>query len=171
MKYYTGVGSRKTPTEILYLMKDFATILALKNLILRSGGADGADREFEYGCDLVNGKKEIYLAKHCTVKAQEIAKQFHPAWHKCSPYAQLLHGRNVFQVLGKNFDLPSSFLICWTPDGCKTHKTRKIKTGGTGTEISIADHYNVPVYNLKRKEDLEALKLLLQESNQCLKLA
>jgi len=163
MKYYTGIGSRKTPKEILYIMKDIATQLALKDFILRSGGADGADKEFEYGCDLVNGKKEIYLAKHCTLNAQKIALQFHPAWNRCSPYAQLLHGRNTFQVLGRDLSTSSNFLICWTQDGCKNHKTRTIKTGGTGTAISIADHYNVPIYNLKRKEDLEEIKLLLHE--------
>jgi len=163
MKHYTGVGSRKTPTEILYLMKDIATQLALKNFTLRSGGADGADKEFEYGCDLVNGKKEIYLAKHCTLRAQEIAKKFHPAWNRCSPYAQLLHGRNTLQVLGKDLSIPSTFLLCWTPDGCNNHKTRTIQTGGTGTAISIADYYNVPIYNLKLKEDIIKITLFLKE--------
>ena len=163
MKYYTGVGSRQTPKDILFIMNNIATQLALKDFTLRSGGADGADKAFEFGCDRIDSKKEIYLAMHCTVRAQEIASKFHPAWNRCSPYAQLLHGRNVFQVLGRNFDTPSDFLICWTPDGCKTHKTRTRNTGGTGTAISIAEHYNVPIYNLKRKEDLETIKVLLEE--------
>jgi len=101
---------------------------------------------------------EIYLAKDATAKAMEIAEKFHPAWNRCSSYAKKLHARNAFQVLGRNLNKPSSFLICWTPDGCISHKTRSIKTGGTGTAISIADHYNVPVFNLNRPDHIRRVK-------------
>jgi len=97
MKHYTGVGSRKTPKEILSLIKDIATKLALKGFTLRSGGAVGADNAFERGCKLGNGLKEIYKAEDCTLEAMKLASQFHPAWNR------QLHGRNSFQVLGKRF--------------------------------------------------------------------
>lgn len=79
----------------------------------------------------------------------EIAKKFHPAWGACSDYAKKLHGRNAFQVLGGGLECKSQFLVCWTPDGCISHKTRSIETGGTGTAISIADHYKIEIINLK----------------------
>ena len=59
--YYTGIGSRDTPKKYLRYMELAATYLAENGLILRSGGADGADTAFEKGCDFVNGKKEIFL--------------------------------------------------------------------------------------------------------------
>ena len=155
MKYYTGVGSREIPNEIIALMKRVSSKLSKSGWVLRSGGAVGADSAFESGA---NKRCEIYLAKDATAKAMEIAEKFHPAWNRCSSYAKKLHARNAFQVLGRNLNKPSSFLICWTPDGCISHKTRSIKTGGTGTAISIADHYNVPVFNLNRPDHIRRVK-------------
>lgn len=60
--FYTGVGSRETPNKVIDLMYRIAKFLAERNWILRSGGAVGADKAFENGCDNVNGKKEIYFA-------------------------------------------------------------------------------------------------------------
>lgn len=148
LKYYTGVGSRKTPKEILELMNKIAAKAALCGYILRSGGADGADKAFEQGCDSVKGSKNIYYAKDATDAAMFIAAKYHPAWNRCSLFAKKLHGRNSFQVLGDTLDTPAHNLICWTPDGCTTHIGRSIATGGTGTAISIAFHHNVPIYNL-----------------------
>ena len=58
---YTGIGSRKTPIEIINKMIKLGQILGKHGYILRSGGANGADKAFEQGCDNVLGKKEIYL--------------------------------------------------------------------------------------------------------------
>ena len=152
-KFYTGVGSRKTPIEIMAAMSAIAVKLGSLCWTLRSGGAAGADSAFQSGAEL----SHIYLAGHATAEAMEISARFHPAWHRCSDYAKNLHARNAFQILGRNLKTPSRFLICWTPDGCITHATRTIETGGTGTAISIADHYGVEVFNLARPEHLERL--------------
>jgi len=144
IKCYTGVGSRNTPSSVLQIMHDIAVRLSDLGYTLRSGGADGADKAFESGTD----DKQIYYANDANFQAMAIARKFHPAWERCSPFAKKLHGRNAFQVLGKGLDTPSKFLICWTPDACISHKDRTIRTGGTGTAISIADHYNVEIFNL-----------------------
>lgn len=154
-KYYTGVGSRKAPEDILRLMTDIARMLAYKGYVLRSGGADGSDRAFEEGAK----KRSIYWANDATPKAMAIAEMYHPAWDRMGDYAKKLHGRNAFQVLGRTLNVPSSFLICWTPDGCKTHEERSTRTGGTGTAISIADKHGVPVFNLAVPEDRQRLEL------------
>lgn len=151
--FYTGVGSRKTPNDVLALMNKIAIKMSHLGFTLRSGGAEGADKAFELGASM----KEIYYAKDCTPEAMEIAGQFHPAWNLLrkdgvtpvvSDYARKLHGRNAFQVLGRQLNLPSQYCICWTPDGATTHMERVQRTGGTGTAISIADAYKVPVINL-----------------------
>lgn len=49
MKWYTGVGSRETPANILTLMEDVGFALASQGWTLRSGGAVGADQAFERG--------------------------------------------------------------------------------------------------------------------------
>jgi len=144
-KFYTGVGSRKTPNVILKLMSEIATKLSGLDYMLRSGGAGGADSAFENGATL----SRIFYANMATPNAMDIASKFHPAWERCSTYAKKLHGRNAFQVLGLDLNTPSSFLVCWTPDGACSDKDRSIRTGGTGTAISIADANNIPVFNLK----------------------
>jgi len=154
MDYYTGVGSRKTPIEIQRLMYRVACKLRRLGYTLRSGGALGADTAFETGA----GKaKCIFYANQANDASMEIARRHHPAWNRCSPYARRLHARNAFQVLGHNLDSPSNFLICWTPDGAWNDDMRSIQTGGTGTAISIADTYNVPVFNLKFAPHFERL--------------
>lgn len=155
-KYYAGIGSRKTPQNILNAMKDIASKLESNGYILRSGGADGADKAFESGVS-DNNNKEIFYARDANFKASKIASQFHPWWDNCSDYAKKLHSRNVFQVLGRDLKSWSKFVICWTPDGCKTHSERSIKTGGTGTAISVASTYGIPVFNLSVKDDYDRL--------------
>jgi hypothetical protein len=158
MKFYTGVGSRKTPPEILKLISSVATKLADLGYTLRSGGASGADSAFEFGAvKNVN----IFYASDSTTEAQTIAAKFHPAWDRCSEFARKLHGRNAFQVLGRDLKTPSSFLICWTPDGCTDHKSRSIRTGGTGTAISIASHHKIPVFNLAREDHRKRIEKFL----------
>jgi hypothetical protein len=146
--FYTGVGSRATPPDVLVLMTRIANKCYRLGYILRSGGAIGADQAFERGA---LDKKEIYLAAHSTPEAEAMAAMYHPKWNACNAYVRRLHGRNCFQVLGLTLDTPSSALVCWTPDGCESHAERTRGTGGTGTAISIANAYNVPIFNLQRE--------------------
>lgn len=153
--WVTMVGSRKTPLETLSLMTLIAYKFAIWGYGFRSGGAGGADTASEQGIRkaIAEGVSEhlceIFYAKDATPEAIEIASRFHRGWHKITKeYVKKLHGRNSFQVLGRGLDNPSIGLICWTPDGCTCHRDRSILTGGTGTAISIADHYEVPVANL-----------------------
>ena len=145
---YTGVGCLETPPDILDLMTRIAQKMQRCGIILRSGGAIGADMAFERGAGSL---KQIFYSRDATPESIEIAARFHPAWHRVrakSPYVAGLHGRNVFQVLGRDLQSPSRGLICWTRDGCVSHSTRCFDTGGTGTAISIADVYGVPISNL-----------------------
>lgn len=149
MKYYTGVGARDTPNNVLEMMYRIAIILHHQGYILRSGGAKGADTAFENGA---GGQKEIFYARDATQEAMNIAALYHPAWNKCSSFAKKLHGRNAFQVLGMSLGHPSEFILCWTPDGCVSHLDRNWGTGGTGTAISIAWANGIPVENLCRPD-------------------
>ena len=155
MKKLTGVGSRDCPKNILDLIVKIAREKAKDGWILRSGAADGCDAAFEKGFDLEGGTKEIYLpwknfnknpsplykfSKELTEKSYKIASKIHPAWDKCSDAAKKLHGRNIFQVLGKTLDDPSDLLICYTLDGKDV--------GGTRTAIVLARQYNIKIVNL-----------------------
>jgi hypothetical protein len=161
LKYYAGIGSRETPIEILKLFTQVGKFLANKSYILRSGHAEGADSAFEYGCDMVSGSKEIYIPwkrfggsdSELVVqegRAFEIAKEFHPNWNKLSDGAKKLQARNSHQVLGKDLNTPSDFIICWTKNGKGT--------GGTGQAIRIAKHYNIPIFDAGGYDDIDEVK-------------
>lgn len=161
VRYYTGIGSRNTPEEILLLIRQIARKYAMRGWILRSGGADGADKAFANGA--FNGKKEIYLPWEnfnglkrgardngllvvtdpaILENASKLAAEVHPAWDRCSPAAKKLHIRNTFQVLGGDLEVPSSLLICWAPIQGDSIK------GGTRTAWEIAKLYDIPRFNL-----------------------
>jgi len=152
--FYTGIGSRDIPFEVEFLMKRCGFMLAWLGYTLRSGGAKGSDKAFEHGCDQATkanclmDAKRIWKAKHSTPEAEALAGKYHGAWHLCDERARNLHGRNVFQVLGRSLSKPSEFVICYTHDKCIEHSTRSIKTGGTGTAISIASENDIPIFNL-----------------------
>jgi hypothetical protein len=167
-KYYSGIGSRETPSDILSLMVDIGKFLARKGYILRSGGANGADKAFEQGCDLVRGEKEIYLPwkgfndnsselylksktlKEIKDKAFELASQYHPAWDQLNYGAQCLMARNGMQVLGQDLNTPVEFVICWNLGGF-TH-------GGTSQALRIALDRKIPIFMLSKKDCLEDIK-------------
>ncbi len=158
VRYYTGIGSRETPPEALQTMARCARWLAEHGLVLRSGGAPGADTAFESGVDQADAKV-IYvpwdgfqghpLVFKVPQAAEASVDLFHPAPKSLSRGARGLMARNAMQILGHEMDTPSLFVLCWTPDGCESHATRTRATGGTGQAISIASHHQVPVFNLR----------------------
>lgn len=165
MIIFTGIGSRKTPDEVLIIMGKLAQVFAKKGWILRSGHAPGADKAFEKGCDKAGGSKEIYipwkgfegstsdLYEGFSHLAEEYAFQYHPNLYACTPGAVKLMIRNTCQILGKNCKTKSDLVVCY----CEIDKNGKWK-GGTGQALRIAQAYKIPIFNLYYKEDLDKLK-------------
>ena len=58
---YAGIGSRKTPADILALMAEVAGALAADGWTLRSGGAKGADQAFFAAATAAGGDTELFL--------------------------------------------------------------------------------------------------------------
>ena len=159
MKTYAGIGSRNTPDDILDLMNQIASELSNDNWTLHSGGADGADSAFESGA----AKKHIFLPwGGFNTRNEEgdlvldnlqawdlVSKHFHPAPEKCTTGTQRLHGRNAFIILGHELNEPVDMVICWTPKG--------EVTGGTGLALRIAEHFNIPVFNLAKADAVDQL--------------
>lgn len=162
-RFYAGIGSRQTPPAVLLDMTLIAEILQAKGYRLRSGGAHGADAAFAAGA---GEAAEIYLpwpgfnsvrfGVVCGDNAvlRTIAEEHHPAWGSCSRGARALHTRNVAQIVGTHppHSGNSEFVVCWTPGGSGS--------GGTGQAIRIAQHYDVPVFDLaipQRRLDLNEL--------------
>lgn len=163
---YAGIGSRKAPVEELRRMRLVAERLALRGYTLRSGAANGADAAFESGA---GDQKEIFLPwpgfnghpssfSNPSREAFDVAKAVHPAWKTLSNSIQKLQARNSHQILGACLLAPVDFVACWTADGCKSELDRTRDTGGTGQAIALAARWQVPVFNMARKDALERLK-------------
>lgn len=152
---YAGIGSRKTPSDILTRMSAAGAGLAGLGAVLRSGGAGGADQAFEAGAVQAAGKTEIYLPYKgfrghqselfgSTFEARQIAKEFHPNWPGLGNHGREFMARNAYQILGKDLNTPCDFVLCWTPNG-------KV-VGGTGQALRMAAHFKIPVYNMASHE-------------------
>jgi len=164
-KYYAGIGSRETPPNVLKMMSRIAFKLSNHGFILRSGGAEGADKAFFEGSD---NRCEVFIPwdKFNNFSADDkticnlteahfrLAESLHPAWKKCSQGAQKLHARNTQQILGKDLDDPVDFVICWTPNG--------EVVGGTATAIRLAEANNIRIFNLAKPDDYMKLKNMLR---------
>jgi len=144
MRLYAGIGSRSTPAEELPILTKIAAFLEEAGYILRSGGAEGADKAFEAGISRPS-QKEIFRIKDCTPEAEKIARKVHPMWSACNEHARKLHGRNAQIILGKNLDTPVEFVLAWTWDG----KER----GGTRTGLVLAQNRGIPTFNLADPEE------------------
>ena len=143
MIHYAGIGARVTPPDVLARMTNIATLLAMQGMVLRSGGARGADRAFEEGVDRINPRLRIrYIALNAERNPAWFnhARKYHPAWSKLSREHQQLHARNSAIMLNDGLNDPVAFVVCWTPGGGVE--------GGTGQALRIAPDYSIPVFNL-----------------------
>ncbi len=141
LKFYTGVGSRNTPENITDLMSNIAVVLYGADYTLRSGRADGSDYAFQRGAEYQHKQKamisntrlkqEIYVPnKRFNVKygrlgeldpsewdnyeeAEDLMFSIHPKGQFLRGFAREAHIRNMYQVLGRDLNTPSEFLICY----------------------------------------------------------
>lgn len=175
MKFYTGIGSRETPKDILDIMRKLGVKLAQQGWTLRSGGAKGADWAFMEGAGSVNGLADIYVPwKNFTKsdlysryeifvqgayreRAIGIAKSIHPAWDRCSLVAKKLHARNIFQVMGEDISTPSTFVVYWAKE------VDDVVKGGTATAVHFARQQSIPTYNLLFEKDKQKILKFLEE--------
>ncbi len=163
---YAGIGSRNTPRPVLILMGEIAMMLADYGLILRSGGAPGADTAFENGCDRRGRKKEIFLPwkrfnNHPSPffdppeDARILASFCHPNWTACGSTARKLHARNCQQVVGLHLNDPVDFVLLWAPE-----ESGRVK-GGTATAVNLARRMKIPTFNLWDESTYERWKEMI----------
>lgn len=169
-RYFTGIGSRKTPKKALSLLNACSgTLVKDYNMVLRSGHAQGADRACEYGAE---GRAHIYLPwpefgqktygkdigmavrGHAIVPQmkdfprhlatiREVYKDHGMDFDSLKPAVQKLMFRNVFQIHGTD-NVLSELVICY-------HEG----SGGTLWAVRLAERKNIPIINMKDYVDRE----------------
>ncbi len=177
MKYYTLIGSRKTPDNILTLLANVATKLDEQGWTVRSGGANGADNCADHVV-----KKEVYLpwngfnGHYKDHEKGYIVYSDLQRIHEASAHASLhhkywkttkkesvkhLHRRNMHQVLGNTLSSKSSFVVVWAePDN---ERGEGHVQGGTGSAVSLALSFDIPVYNLYYQDVQDKMKKFIGE--------
>jgi hypothetical protein len=173
MKYYAGIGSRKTPQPILEQMKNITIAFEKRGWCLRSGcaaGADSAFADFVYEKELwipfdgFNGYRQASQVHIPSEQHYEIASTLLPYWKTIKRQSvKDLHARNVGQILGDLKSPKSQFVVCWTPDGCESEDAVTEDTGGTKTAIILAHRNEIPVINMKNKGWADRLKEILND--------
>jgi hypothetical protein len=165
-RIYAGIGSRRTPANILKSMEYIGEQLA-PNWHLRSGFADGADCAFGRGAEKAGGEFTMFLpwedyngapigisgfiTPRPTLGLVSVAADTYnadplvisnrkPNWDKLSDATRLLMVRNVAIVLGEDLQSPAECVVCWTPFAKAE--------GGTGMAIRVAKANNIPVFDL-----------------------
>ena len=157
VKYYTGVGSRETPSEIMDYMSSISWHLSDLGYVLRSGGADGADSAFQCNADPDNTEIWIPWSKFAppiagnyitiTDAQYSFAREFLlnndilPWFDRMKQGAKKLHARNVFQIIGTSCK-PSEFCLYYAEED----NNGKV-SGGTRTAVEVARLVGVPCYN------------------------
>ncbi len=164
VEYFSGIGSRKTPPEICKILskigKKLQNVKNPKSLILRSGGADGADKAFEKFVQSQN--KIIYTPQNFNKKSEnldicisELESILDPniKLKNIRPFVKLLLLRDINQVLGDPINgwQKSKFLICWTP----TENYASREAGGSRYAIRCALKHNIKVYNLINNQTMK----------------
>jgi len=181
---YTMIGSRSTPVSAQKVLIEFAYKAASKGFKGRSGAARGADACLEEGVKrfireagsprtLVEDLQEVYIPwqgfsgknknRYGILCVEDfdnredglaLAENLHPASDKCSDAAKLLHGRNPYQILGKDLNSPSDFVVLW---GVPESNQNPLVKGGTRTAMKLALDNDIPVYNTNTVEGLNRI--------------
>lgn len=162
--YYTGVGSRETPPDMMRKLEYIGERLAELGYTLRSGGARGADMAFQRGAQDVDGLVTVYHAKGkfkhlipewCFEEVRKHIPPDRPPFDSMEEHTRKLLARNMLQVLGDDGKTPSEFLVCWTPAG--------LTDGGTGYALRCAAAHGVMTYNLRNPIEEIIFDGVLQE--------
>jgi hypothetical protein len=175
---FTGIGSRDISSQEERTIVDISEHLAYSGFTLRSGKADGADAAFQIGYQsyFYTEKKlpnaEIYipwanfnnknkrLENHWDIvfgenkTAKQMVKRIHPAYHKLSEPASLLHQRNCAQVLGKDLDKPSLFVLYCADENWLNGEV----SGGTRTAVELARQLRIRAFNIRNLKGIGMLK-------------
>jgi len=176
---YACIGSRKAvkTKTVEPLLKECVMHLNAFGALNRTGGAEGPDKwgedvstNMEIFIPFLNFRPDLFqelqpdykkvfktweFPKSILQEALKMAIEVAPHVQYARYGVQIMHGRNPFQILGKDLNDPVDFVLCWTQYG-------KIE-GGTATAINLALKYNIPVFNLGAVGGLENFKTFMKQ--------
>ena len=169
---YAGIGSRTISHDERALIIKISNFLSEKGYVCYSGNAVGSDDAFQEGS---NKRCVSFLPWNCFnahLKSSDIhcpfintegfrsVNKFHPNWMALTEKARKLMARNYHQVRGIFGYPPVEFVVC-----CATQKGNET-LGGTGQAVRIANHFNIPVINIRSENWRDKLKMVIRKIDQ-----
>lgn len=185
-KIATLIGTREPTDKELTVLATVGSFLCEQGYICRSGGAPGSDQAWE-AC-FPTSQQEIYLPwngfcdksslqgshmiplSHMSSHIQDLTSvaveyfypkdRQHKLWDAAgnkTPTYRLMQ-RNTLQVLGRDCNTPSNFVVC-IASASELDSQRRIKNvkGGTGQAVRIAYHFGIPVWNIRVPDHVDEL--------------
>lgn len=151
LRVYTGICNQRPPSSACQLLDRVAAFLAREKFTLRSGASGKGELVLEKAAVFAGGKTEIYLPwpgynHHASRlfkiprEAFGVAASFEPRWMYFGKPARRVAARGCVQLLGKELDRPSRFLICWTEYGSGS--------GNCELALRIASANDIPALDL-----------------------
>lgn len=164
---YAGIGSRKTPQEVLDKMTEVSKYLDDLGYTLQTGftfknketnlDEEGADKAFSDGSknktlfgpyDIRKTVKGIVSAdtynKTVTEKSSAIVKEVHPAPDRLTSGAIKLMARNTNQIFGKDLSSTVDFVVFYAKETSNPLRPE----GGTGQAVEMARRKSIPTINM-----------------------
>ncbi len=166
MKAYTGIGSRTITQDEAERIAIIAECMSQAGLTLYSGNAEGADRTFQeassskfvafipwpgFGPTEKNG---TYVVTGSDPAGMASVDQFHPRPQALTQGGRKLMARNYNQVMGFQHLPKSEFVVCCADPADNKGNVK----GGTGQAVRIALANGIPVFNIRKPEDIDRLK-------------
>lgn len=171
---FTGIGSRSITPQEQDVIIEISETLADVGFILRSGKADGADAAFQIGYQqyknftkqMIPVQAEIFIPWDGFNKenrlleddwdivfgenetAWQMVKRIHKRPDQLKHGPRLLHMRNCAQVLGKDLDKPSLFVLYCADEEWITGEV----SGGTRTAVELARSLGIRTFNIRRRK-------------------
>ena len=141
---YAGIGSRKTPPEVITQMTEISNYLDGLGYKLQTGKTfndkeEGADEAFSKGAS----NKELFGPEQANAQTIKIAKEIHPAPQNLKPGGLKLMARNTYQIFGSNLDTPVDFVLFYAKEGKGIRPD-----GGTGQAVEMARLKGIPTVNM-----------------------
>lgn len=137
-----AIGRREIDKDGIGFCYETGKTLATFGVLMRTGGAVGADTAFIQGYKAYGGNPKIFYKEDATEAALKMASKNHSAWNKCNDYSQRLLARNCQILFGQDLDDPVDFVVYWSkhPD-----------EGGTGFGVNLARKHGIQLINLAHK--------------------
>lgn len=169
---FAGIGSRSLPADACEFCTHISSQLFSMGWFLRSGNAKGADQAFEAA---FNTNKEIFLPwenhnsrpsgpMHIALpnnpEMEQVAAMFHSNWGGITEYARKLFTRNVAIIAGINMDDPVDVVVY-----CQDPEKDNWPFGGTNHAIRVANHLEIPCFNIAREDHQAGLEAWIESKN------